>query len=71
MLRKYVIVLSFILLILQSMCGEQDLKDLGLPMGPRKKLLLLLQEHKDGKVSNGVFYVKLIVWLIFDNETPC
>ncbi|KAL8613088.1 hypothetical protein ACOMHN_035029 [Nucella lapillus] len=32
-----------------SMCSEQDLKDLGLPMGPRKKLLLVLQEEKDDK----------------------
>ncbi|KAK7110285.1 triacylglycerol hydrolase DDHD2-like [Littorina saxatilis] len=32
-----------------SMCSEQDLKDLGLPMGPRKKLQLLLQEEKGNK----------------------
>ena len=32
------------------MCSEQDLKDLGLPMGPRKKLLLLVQEEKGKKV---------------------
>nr|KAG5693514.1 hypothetical protein BaRGS_006216 [Batillaria attramentaria] len=32
-----------------SMCSEQDLKDLGLPLGPRKKLQLVLQEEKGKK----------------------
>ena len=42
------------LCVLQSMCSEADLKDLGLPMGPRKKLLLMLQEEKGKKVRKGM-----------------
>lgn len=45
------------IVVLQSMCSEQDLKDLGLPMGPRKKLQLLLQEEKGNKVSKQSAYV--------------
>lgn len=37
-----------------SMCSEQDLKDLGLPMGPRKKLLLVLQEEAGNKEKKRV-----------------
>ena len=33
------------------MCSESDLKDLGLPMGPRKKLQGLLKEEQNKKVS--------------------
>ena len=32
------------------MCSESDLKDLGLPMGPRKKLQGLLKEEQSKKV---------------------
>ena len=32
------------------MCSEGDLKDLGLPMGPRKKLQGLLREQQQKKV---------------------
>ena len=35
----------------QLMCSEQDLKDIGLQMGPRKKLLGFLNEEKNKKVS--------------------
>ena len=34
------------------MCSEQDLKDIGLQMGPRKKLLGFLNDEKIKKVSN-------------------
>jgi len=34
------------------MCSDSDLKDLGLPMGPRKKLQGLLQEQIQKKVSD-------------------
>lgn len=33
------------------MCSESDLKDLGLPMGPRKKLMGILKEEQTKKVS--------------------
>jgi hypothetical protein len=33
------------------MCTESDLKDLGLPMGPRKKLLGILKEEQAKKVT--------------------
>ena len=36
----------------QRMCSEADLKDLGLPMGPRKKLVGLLTEESNKKVSH-------------------
>ncbi|GAB6025018.1 hypothetical protein CHUAL_010128 [Chamberlinius hualienensis] len=29
-----------------AMCTDSDLKDLGLPLGPRKKILTYIQEHK-------------------------
>ncbi|XP_041368088.1 phospholipase DDHD2-like isoform X2 [Gigantopelta aegis] len=32
-----------------TMCSDSDLKDLGLPMGPRKKLLGILKEQKEEK----------------------
>ena len=35
----------------QIMLGESDLKDLGLPMGPRKKLQGLLREEQNKKVT--------------------
>lgn len=35
----------------QTMCTESDLKDLGLPMGPRKKLQGILKEEQAKKVS--------------------
>ena len=42
----------------QIMCSESDLKDLGLPMGPRKKLQGLLRDEQNKKV----FYsLRLIV----------
>ncbi|XP_014668792.1 PREDICTED: SEC23-interacting protein-like, partial [Priapulus caudatus] len=31
------------------MCDASDLKDLGVPMGPRKKLLIYIQEHAERK----------------------
>ena len=34
------------------MCCDADLKDLGLPMGPRKKLQMLLKEEQEKRVSN-------------------
>ncbi|XP_005097689.1 phospholipase DDHD2 isoform X2 [Aplysia californica] len=34
------------------MCSEQDLKDIGLPMGPRKKLLGLLKEEQERKQTS-------------------
>lgn len=37
-------------IVFQSMCSEDDLKDLGLPMGPRKKLKGLLKEENERKV---------------------
>ena len=54
--------------MLQSMCSEADLKDLGLPMGPRKKLLLMLQEEKGKKVGKGMddtadLFVCIQCWL--------
>lgn len=33
------------------MCTEQDLKDIGLPLGPRKKLLGYLKDEKENKVK--------------------
>lgn len=56
------------LCVLQSMCSEADLKDLGLPMGPRKKLLLMLQEEKGKKVGKGMddtadLFVCIQCWL--------
>ena len=33
------------------MCEESDIKELGLPMGPRKKLLAFLKESKDNQVN--------------------
>ena len=39
------------------MCSESDLKDLGLPMGPRKKLQGLLKEEQNKKVSTQVLAV--------------
>ena len=44
------------------MCSESDLKDLGLPMGPRKKLQGLLKEEQNKKVMK--WYVGASV--IFD-----
>lgn len=37
--------------VLQVMCSDTDLKDLGLPMGPRKKLTGILKEEQQKKVS--------------------
>ena len=39
------------------MCSESDLKDLGLPMGPRKKLQGLLKEEQNKKVSELMIQV--------------
>jgi len=52
------------MLYLQSMCSDSDLKDLGLPMGPRKKLQGILKEESNKKVKLAcwielVFSVKL------------
>ena len=33
------------------MCSESDLKDIGIPMGPRKKLMGILKEEQEKKVS--------------------
>lgn len=35
----------------QLMCSEGDIKEMGLPLGPRKKILSLVQELQDKKVS--------------------
>lgn len=42
---------------LQTMCSESDLKDLGLPMGPRKKLQGILKEEQQKKVT----YIKSFI----------
>ena len=42
------------------MCSEGDLKDLGLPMGPRKKLKGLLQEEQSKRVNNTAFSVSTL-----------
>ena len=43
--------LSLEYIILQTMCEETDIKELGLPMGPRKKLLAFVKQEKKNKVS--------------------
>lgn len=61
----------------QTMCTESDLKDLGLPMGPRKKLQGILKEEQAKKVpvllhttriflinTVGTFYAFLNVFII-------
>ena len=35
---------------LQSMCEESDIKEMGIPMGPRKKLQGFIKLHKTRKV---------------------
>ena len=35
---------------LQSMCEESDIKEMGIPMGPRKKLQSFIKLHKTRKV---------------------
>ncbi|KAK6178146.1 hypothetical protein SNE40_012963 [Patella caerulea] len=40
------------------MCSEQDLKDLGLPMGPRKKLQGLLAEEQSKKEKKKKDFIK-------------
>lgn len=49
-MKYYFYLASYCFICLQSMCSESDLKDLGLPMGPRKKLQGLLKDEQQKKV---------------------
>lgn len=51
--------------LLQTMCTESDLKDLGLPMGPRKKLLGILKEEQAKKVTVLCLDLSKINWKVF------
>ena len=47
------------------MCEESDIKELGLPMGPRKKLLAFLKESKESQVNRlGVITYYACVFLL-------
>lgn len=58
--------------LLQTMCTESDLKDLGLPMGPRKKLLGILKEEQAKQVTVlSLICLKLIGKFSFKNKSLC
>lgn len=42
-----------VLLWLQMMCEESDIREMGLPMGPRKKLQGYMKQHKMNAVSHA------------------
>ena len=47
------------------MCEEADIKEMGLPMGPRKKLQGYLKEQKLKQVESGLASLHLSVYSIF------
>lgn len=51
------------------MCSENDLKDIGIAMGPRKKLLGLVKEEQERKVySFSVIFCILILPIPFNSQ---
>ena len=42
---------SFLVDFPQLLCGEEDIKEMGIPMGPRKKLIGYLNSQKSIMVS--------------------
>lgn len=53
----------------QIMCSENDLKDIGIAMGPRKKLLGLVKEEQERKVySFSVIFCILILPIPFNSQ---
>ena len=55
-------------IVLQAMCEEADLREMGIPMGPRKKLLGFLRELKEKQVNILYFTYSTIV-SYFSNNT--
>ena len=51
---------SFLVDFPQLLCGEEDIKEMGIPMGPRKKLIGYLNSQKSIMVS---FYFTMITVL--------
>ena len=55
--NNVLIYLLHLILSWQTMFTESDLKELGLPMGPRKKLQGLLTENNEKKVCMFFFFM--------------
>ena len=47
---------------LQSMCEESDIKEMGIPMGPRKKLQSFIKLHKTRKVRK-IYTIRSLFYL--------
>ena len=52
--RQWIRLAWVFVFIWQSLCDDNDMKEMGLPLGPRKKLQSYLREYKEKQVSDSL-----------------